>query len=145
MMARLGARHVTTFEPDPQMRQSLSANLTLNPDLADRIEVRDEFVGSTTGVNQVRLDDLLRNGVRPTFLKIDVDGGEAEVLDGAREALAEARPHVIVETHSLELEEQCGRLLVDAGYEPRIRHQRSLLPDRRPIPHNRWLIARGQP
>jgi len=39
----------------------------------------------------------------------------------------------------------CGRLLCDAGYRPRIVHQRRVWPDTRTFTHNRWLVAEGAP
>jgi FkbM family methyltransferase len=44
-----------------------------------------------------RLDDVLRDGVRPAFVKIDVEGAEALVLRGARETLRAHRPLIAFE------------------------------------------------
>jgi FkbM family methyltransferase len=44
-----------------------------------------------------RLDDALPDGVRPAFVKLDVEGAEAEVLRGAREVLARFRPTIAFE------------------------------------------------
>lgn len=48
-----------------------------------------------------RLDDLLSKGEipPPDFVKIDVEGAEVEVLEGARETLARFGPILIVELH----------------------------------------------
>ena len=76
----------------------------------------------------------------PDFLKLDVDGGEVDVLEGA--PLPDI-PAVIVETHSRELEQECGKLLMEAGHEVMVVNQRWLSPDFRPSEHNRWLVAEG--
>ena len=72
---------------------------------------------------------------------IDVDGAELGVLAGARRLLVDSRPHVILETHSAELEDGCAQLLIEAGYAPRVVTQRRILPQNRPAEHNRWLVA----
>lgn len=49
-------------------------------------------------VPMLRLDDVLRNVDRPvSFIKIDVEGHELKVLDGARQTLAVHRPNILIE------------------------------------------------
>jgi hypothetical protein len=93
----------------------------------------------------ITLDSLSAAAGAPDFIKIDIDGGELDALTGGIETLRTARPDLVVETHSKQLEEDCGALLVDCGYRPVIKHNRSVWREHRPIPHNRWLLARGGP
>lgn len=51
-------------------------------------------------VEVARLDDALPSGYRPTLVKIDVEGAEYQVLEGARETLRSFQPVVAFE-HSL--------------------------------------------
>jgi len=52
------------------------------------------------GTRTVRLDDLVRTlSLRPTLLKIDVEGAEWFVLEGAEQMLAQAKPDVMLEVH----------------------------------------------
>jgi FkbM family methyltransferase len=48
-----------------------------------------------------RLDDLVTDGViePPDFVKIDVEGAEVEVVEGAKETLIRYRPTLIIELH----------------------------------------------
>jgi hypothetical protein len=80
----------------------------------------------------------------PGFIKIDVDGGEMDVLQSGQDLLAARRSSVLVETHSPELEEDCNAFLKTAGYLTAIIRNaswRTLVPETRPTPHNRWLWA----
>jgi hypothetical protein len=52
-------------------------------------------------------------------VKIDVEGGEAQVLEGAVSLLKENSPIVSVATHSPELDVYCNRLLTSLGYSVR--------------------------
>ncbi len=68
---------------------------------------------------QVRtLDDVLSEGrcLPPDVVKIDVEGGEVLLLQGARRLLREVRPKLLVSTHGERLREQCEDLLREAGY-----------------------------
>src|SRR4051794_17444067 len=80
----------------------------------------------------------------PILLKIDVDGGEIEVLRGAHQLLNSRQALLVVETHSKQLEDACAGLLIDAGYDVRIARNgwyRCLIPEQRQSAHNRWLVA----
>jgi FkbM family methyltransferase len=144
---------VIAYEPAAEARERLQRNLALNPWLAPYVDLRASLVGATatatataTGTGPVvTLDDDIPDPAGVGLLKIDVDGPEREVLEGARGLLAAARPHVIVETHAVELEHGCGQLLLDAGYRPRVLTARRRAPQDRGPQHNRWLVAVGGP
>jgi len=56
--------------------------------------------GGGEGVPTVRIDDLARTfALRPALLKIDVEGAEWFVLQGASETLARAEADVMLEVH----------------------------------------------
>jgi FkbM family methyltransferase len=61
---------------------------------------------------------LQRHPLRPALLKIDVEGAELLVLQGARETLREIRPLVLVEIHDLGEQHRYEvlALLEDCGY-----------------------------
>lgn len=73
---------------------------------------------STLEVASTTLDQWVRENERvPDVLKIDVEGAEAMVLQGARETLRSARPRIIVSTHSADLHEECTSILRTANYD----------------------------
>lgn len=69
-------------------------------------------------VATVALDDLVHRGEIPApgFLKIDVEGAELRVLEGAREVLSAGHPPVVVSAHGWQLYEACSAFLRDVGY-----------------------------
>jgi hypothetical protein len=136
---------VISFEPDPAELERLRANVGLNPSMNDRITVKAQAIGRENGHGAITLDSLSAEVGAPDFVKIDVDGGELDVLAGGERTLRDGRPDLVVETHSRELEERCGAFLVDCGYRPIIKHNRKVWREHRAgAAHNRWLLARGR-
>jgi hypothetical protein len=76
-----------------------------------------------TVVPAVRLDDLItKEGIRPTSIVMDCEGGEFNALRGARETLATRQPTVIMEFDPVLLRANGGTageflsFLADLGY-----------------------------
>jgi hypothetical protein len=132
---------VVSYEPDPSVRERLVRNLDLNPQSSGWIDLRDSVVTDADGPGSVTLDTDLAETAPVGLLKVDVEGAEAGVLAGARRLLVESHPDVIVETHSEEAEHVCARMLIEAGYAPRVVTARRILPQNRSALHNRWLVA----
>ena len=124
---RVGAAgHVTAFEPDPDSISALEANIAVNGwqdrvtviraavgqcsgqvrfasarGQESRIEIRPEVCDGVIAVPMVTLDDALA-GQRIDVIKIDVEGFEQQVLEGARKILTEERQRpraILVEVH----------------------------------------------
>jgi hypothetical protein len=148
LMAKLTRGRVVSFECDADACDRIRATFTANRGVARSLEVRQCFVSIHTdpGEARVALDDVAfeDGGFVPDVLNIDVEGGEAAVLQGAAQILDTRRPHLIVETHSAEVEEECWRMLLGFGYAPEIVAQRRFLRDQRPLAHNRWIVAEGR-
>lgn len=71
----------------------------------------------TIPVGVVSLDEFVaRFGTAPTFMKIDVEGAEAEVLRGARSLLSARRPRLLLSTHGDAVRDECLSLLAGFGY-----------------------------
>lgn len=149
-----GARCIS-FEPGPAA-DSLAANVRFN-NLSSRVDVRRSAVGSTTGevrftpdedtLNHVATSadsskaivvplttlDAALDGRIPALIKIDVEGFEKEVLDGAQRTLEDSSLlAVIVETNGsgarygssdADLHERLSSAgFITAGYDPLARH-----------------------
>ncbi|MCK7580320.1 MAG: FkbM family methyltransferase [Chromatiales bacterium] len=80
-------------------------------------------------VRVVTLDDLLQSGdIRPpTLLKIDVEGAEYDVLQGAADLLQQHRPSILLSVHSEHLRQQCHAWLASLGYVFDSAHKSNLL------------------
>lgn len=140
-----GMRRVVAVEPLERECVQFSANLALNGYAGDsRLHLHAGFAGRGEPPLWRTLDELAEGMPAPVFLKVDIDGPEAEVLRGGPRLLHDHDCRLLIETHSPEAEADCERQLQAAGYTVRIIRPgwwRAVLRERRPIPHNRWLAA----
>jgi FkbM family methyltransferase len=69
-------------------------------------------------VSAVSLDDVAYevNNPRPDLIKLDVEGAELQVLDGAKRLLREHPPLIFLATHSSQLHSACCSLLRSFDY-----------------------------
>jgi Methyltransferase FkbM domain len=107
------------------------------------LQLQAQFVGCVDEGRTCTLDSFSRRLVEPCFVKIDVEGQEAEVLEGAR-GLLSADARWLIETHSSSAERRCLEILRDAGFEAHVIPNawwRRIVPEGRNLPHNRWIGA----
>lgn len=116
---------IWAFEPDPELWEVASKNATelacqaivLDMAVADRSGVATFYRSAipnwgslnyspylrlvdSTEVNCVRLDDFCaRQRIRPTVIRMDIEGGEVAALAGAKGVLEEYCPKVFIEVH----------------------------------------------
>jgi hypothetical protein len=138
------AQRVVACEPGPAVKQLLH-NAEANgyhPDARFLVERR--LIGAE--VQMLTVADLVKNLPRPILLKVDIDGGEVNLLESAENCEFLRELYWVIETHSKELEEQCVHWLRLHHYESHIIRNgfwRCILPEQRPLEHNRWLL--GEP
>ncbi|MDQ4142755.1 MAG: FkbM family methyltransferase [Actinomycetota bacterium] len=131
---------VVSFEPDPEVLSVLTDNVNRNVEDSDAVTVVATAVGADAGtakfasgwrstrgrivsdggdfeVEVMTVDDAAARFGAPRLMKIDVEGAELDVLRGAEDVLRSARPVVLVEVHSPELEQRCTDLLESLGYQ----------------------------
>lgn len=108
------------------------------------VQVVEAFVSDQVNDGHTTIDRAAAQFFCPDFIKIDIEGGEMLALQGAHEVLSKRRPGLIIETHSLELENECINLLKKYGYDPEIINQSKIFPEKREaFAHNRWLVCEG--
>lgn len=132
---------VVAFEPLRQNTHFLRRHLRINR--FDGVRVIEAAVGKRNGtahfqphassamgrvsengslvVEQVSLDELcdVRAIPDPMLMKIDVEGAELNVLEGASRMLARARPAIFLATHGALVHRECCDFLRAAGYSLR--------------------------
>lgn len=130
---------VIAFEPVPRNLRYLHEHLRLNR--VQNVRVVEAAVAEHEGVahfevgphssmgylsgegrlevGTVGLDEMVAAGELPlpNCMKIDVEGGEALVLSGARAMLAERHPTIFLATHGETVHRNCCDLLQSLGYE----------------------------
>lgn len=127
---------VVAFEPSPENYFYLRKHVARNrvPVLTQELAVGNEnatvffTAGSGSGTGHVaakgevtvpmrRLDDWANErGLSPTHLKVDVEGAEEAVLEGARETIQRARPFIFLSTHGADIHQRCCELLSGLDY-----------------------------
>lgn len=103
----LGAK-VVAFEPDPRLIKGLRDNIDLNPRFDERFILYEGAVGSINGVVNIGdLEDVAMGTLdyfidiyKPTLIKIDVEGMESYVIEGAIDMLKRYKPKLLIENHA---------------------------------------------
>jgi Methyltransferase FkbM domain len=138
-------KHVFACDPLDQFPPSLATSLALNG-LSDdpRLRIVQKFVSERTDDKNCTLDSMAADLEGPVAIKIDVDGGEGNVLRGAEKMLNRRDVYWIVETHSADLERECEAVFRSSNLKTRIIDKawwRFFLPEMRTLMHNRWMAV----
>jgi FkbM family methyltransferase len=145
---------VFAFEPAPanlaHLKQHLLMNRVSNTSVIDAavsdvngvsyFDCADSSVAghlSSAGTLEVRtisLDQEIDSGAlpEPDYIKIDAEGAELSILEGARKMLSRRHPTISLETHQwlpqfATIRQDCKRLLLEIGYQlseadPAVKH-----------------------
>jgi hypothetical protein len=115
---------VFAFEPAPVNLAHLKQHLLMNR-LTNTFVIDGHL--STAGALEVRtisLDQEIDSGAlpEPDYIKIDAEGAELSILEGARKMLRRRYPTISLETHQwlpqfATIRQDCKRLLLELGYQ----------------------------
>lgn len=122
------AGRVVSFEPDPgsldYLRRNVSRHaldqVTIEPlaiaPVAGRLEffaegtitsglasarkdsLMTQSMGSVITIDAITLSDAVERHGMPAWIKMDIEGAEIDVIDGSRDLLASAYPHMVIDT-----------------------------------------------
>lgn len=68
--------------------------------------------GGDVSVNAIRLDDFFREkGIKPDFIKLDIEGGAVFALEGLHDIILKHEPVLFLESHTAEEDLSIGRAL----------------------------------
>lgn len=141
-------RPIVAVEPNPVELAVLHQNVAANfPAPPGALTVWPGCAGPGPPATHRELAELCASLPDPVFIKLDIDGGEASLLENARTFLAAHPCRMLIEVHSVDLENACRSLLDRCGYRIEVvdfAWWRRWLREHRPIPHNRWLVAEPQ-
>ena len=100
----ISSEKIYSFEPDPFLRFILRKN---NKDFCgNKMNIDARFVSSSSKGKKISLDDYcFTNKIRPSLIKMDIEGGEYEALLGMRRVCLEHRPVMLIEYHLRKLRE----------------------------------------
>lgn len=132
------SKFVYSFEPNPRNLSFLYRMLEINK-IKNAQVIRSavsDFVGfysfkETNSCATGKLDDegnlkvrvtsldkfIEKSKILPDVIKIDVEGAELSVLEGAKNCILEYHPVIVLETHGDELKKKCFEFLKDLNYK----------------------------
>ena len=126
------------------MISQLLRNLELNGLKRNgRLEFHSKFLRAVNSSDSMAADYLANRVTTPCFLKMDIEGGELEVLRAAPRLLTIRGLRWLIETHGDRMHQECEALLKSAGYSTRYIPQawwRVFLPELRGQRVG-WLVA----
>lgn len=124
-------RHLIALNPEKKIvlhacaigDRDTEMDLMIMPDTSMAKLEQSQFQADLTSATRVRvpvrsLDSMIGSGEipPPALMKVDVEGAELMVFDGARETLRRHHPRIFAEIHSSDLLARCSTLFRGEGY-----------------------------
>lgn len=110
------ASRIVLFENNNDWIEALEA--TFEP-WKHKVQIVNKFVGEVSNLECTTLDDFILPGEKVSFLKIDIEGAESQMLSGSKRILQEqkALKVAICTYHKQEDENQFKQLFSQNGFE----------------------------
>jgi hypothetical protein len=133
---------ITAFESQARHVQMLRESIAAQGRLDVRFEIVQALVGRELGESMITLDALPANDRRHTLIKIDVEGGELDVVAGAQSWM-DASNLFVIEVHEEEYLGQLQHMFSEHGLKLARVNQRplSLLGREQRNEANWWLVS----
>jgi len=131
------------FEAQERFKQEQEDHFKMN-NFELNYKYYSKFVSNKNDEKNLSIDDIFKEKNAAILFKIDVDGGEMDVLKGMTNTLSNNKCFFIIETHTKQLEIDCIEFVQKHGYKAKIidaAWYRTFIPEERPIEHNRWFVA----
>ena len=135
---------IFAFEVKEDLTLEMEKNFSINHFDFKDVSLIKKFVSNFEDEKHTSIDTVFTSKGKNLFFKIDVDGGEMEVLNGLKNTIANNNCFFIIETHTKKLEEDCLAFIQNCAYSTTIIDNafwRTIIPEDRPIEHNRWFSA----
>ena len=139
--AVMSGEEVVSFDGNPDSLKNTNA-LIAPSGYAEKISLVNGYVGPKEVDGQVTLDKTAKRFFVPDFIKMDIEGAEANALRGATNILSTRRPSMVIETHGQAVEKDCIEQLEDYGYKiTAVDAKGKMFGANRVMEHNRWIIC----
>lgn len=133
---------IIAIEPIQEELDLIRSQIEMNLNKKNQYQIIGKFCGTNKGF--IKLDDLDITNDSNVFIKIDVECAELDTLKSANNLLNQRTCSLLVETHSLSLEQDSVDYLTKLGYNCKIIKNawwRLFVPEVRPLEHCRWIYA----
>ncbi|MGR3810618.1 FkbM family methyltransferase [Jiulongibacter sp. NS-SX5] len=139
LMANSRSKNIFSFEPRPANRRFFERHMALNK--AEGVQLFPYAIGDKSGtvrfntqtgsatghvssdgnleVEMISIDEWVKLNKlpKPDFIKIDVEGGELEVIKGCTDTIMGYKPKLLIATHGEDLHQSVLNFLVKSEYQ----------------------------
>lgn len=130
--------NIFLFEPDPSSCKKLRE---LSKLINFNFKIENKFVSNFDDKNTISLNKAFEKYGIPDFIKIDIEGGERNLLDGSYDIIKNKNINMIIELHSQEIEDIITKKLNkhDINYNIVNSYKKTKLI--RKVSYMKWLIV----